>query len=341
VKGIEFRMEDIFSRVIRWFRRALTKRHRDCSSFVPAYRQNQGTSSKNRSGLLVREITPADFDRVAELLGKRIGYSKRYFLNLLQRMTEHPTPAGFPKYGQLLESDGSIAGAIILIFSKVWSGGVPSIRCYVTGWCVEPSYRCYAAVFFAKDLKHNNVTYINISAKSDTLPIIKTQGFTKYSGGQFRVVPAIQFASRDSRVKVSVVGDVPNTRFDPFEQELLLTHANDGCICLWCVTAERAYPFAFRPRLFRRFLPGVQLVYCRDIEDFVHFARPVGRFLAWRGRFVVRIDSNGPIRGLVGTFMKDVDCRYYKGPRPPRLGDLAYSHLAMCGMAAGSRRSVP
>jgi hypothetical protein len=267
---------------------------------------------------------------VAELLGKGIGYSNHYFLNLLRRMTEHPTPAGFPKYGQLLESDGSIVGAIILIFSPIWSDGIPSIRCHVTGWCVEPPYRCYAALFFTKDLKHNNVTYINISAKSDTLPIIEAQGFTRYSSGQFRVIPAIQFASRDSRVKVRGVGDVPNARFEPFEQELLQTHAKYGCVCLWCVTAERAYPFVFRPRIFRRFLPGLQLVYCRDIEDFVRFAGPIGRFLALRGRFVVRVDSNGPIRGLAGTFIKGVDCRYYKGSKPPRLGDLAYTQLAMC-----------
>jgi hypothetical protein len=335
-EGIEFRMEDILSRVIRLprvircFRWIPAKRHSDCSSSVPAYRQNQVTSSKHRSGLRVREITPADFDRVAELLGKSMGYSNQYFLNLLQRIMEHRTPAGFPKYGQLLESDGSTVGAIILIFSTIWYDGIPSIRCHVTGWSVEPPYRCYAALFFAKDLKRNNVTYINISAKSDTLPIIETQGFIRYSSGQFRFVPAIQFASRGSRAKVRRIGDVPNARFEPFEQELLLTHAKNGCICLWCVTAERAYPFAFRPRIFRRFIPGVQLVYCRDIENFVRFAGPIGRFLALRGRFVVRVDSNGPIRGLVGTFLKGVDCRYYKGPNPPRLGDLAYTHLAMC-----------
>jgi hypothetical protein len=329
------------SRVIRWFRRPPSRTRRDVSSSIPGYRRNEGISSKRRSGLRVREITPADFDRVAEVLGKGIGYSNEYFLHLLRRMTEHPTPAGFPKYGRLLESDGSIVGAIILIFSRIWSDGIPSIRCHVTGWCVEPPYRCYAAVFFAKDLKHNNVTYINISAKSDTLPIIGSQGFTGYSSGQFRVVPAIQFASRDGQAKVRRVGDVPNARFESFEQELLLAHAKYGCICLWCVTAERAYPFAFRPRVFRRFLPGVQLVYCRDIEDFVRFAGPIGRFLALRGRFVVRIDSNGPIRGLLGTFIEGVDRRYYKGPKPPRLGDLAYTHLAMCAYVPWKKKSQP
>ena len=322
-------MQNTLSRAIRWFRRANTNPPRDCSSSIPAYRHDQGTSSKNRNLLRVREITPADFDRVAELLGKGIGYSNQYFLDLLQRIAEHPTPAGFPKYGRVLEADGSIVGAIILIFSTVWSDGIFSVRCHVTGWCVEPPYRCYAAVFFAKDFRHDNVTYINISAKSDTLPIIETQGFTRYSSGQFMAVPAIQFASRDSQATVTEVDDIPNAPFEPFERELLSMHAKYGCICLWCVTAERAYPFVFRPRLFKRILPGVQLVYCRNIEDFVRFAGPIGRFLALRGRLVVRIDSNGPIRGLVGGFIEGMDSRYYKGPKP-RLGDLAYTHLAMC-----------
>jgi len=323
-------MEDVLSSVIGWSRRTLASWHPDVSFSVPAHQPNQDASSRNKSGLRVREITPADFDRVAELLGEGIGFSNQYFLDLLQRMTQHSTPAGFPKYGRLLESDGSIVGAIILIFSTIWSDGIPSIRCQVTGWCVEPAYRCYAAVFFGRDLKHNGVTYINTSAKSDTLRVIQTQGFTQYSSGQFRVVPAIQFASRDNQVKIRGVDEVPNARFETFEQELLLTHAKCGCICLWCVTAERAYPFAFRPRIFRRFLPGAQLVYCRDIEDFVRFVAPIGRFLASRGRFVVRVDSNGPIDGLVGTFIEGVDCRYYKGPEPPRLGDLAYTNFAMC-----------
>src|ERR1700733_98805 len=178
-------MQSALSRAIGWLRHSdpIARRDRPCS--VEVYRPAQGTSSKRQSVLRVREITAADFEEVAKLLGKGIGYSNRYFLELLQRMAEHPTPVGFPKYGRLLESDGSIVGAIILIFSTVWSDGLPSIRCHVTGWCVEPAFRCYAAVFFSRDFRYENVTYINISAKSDKLPIIEAQGFTRTSSGQF------------------------------------------------------------------------------------------------------------------------------------------------------------
>jgi hypothetical protein len=281
--------------------------------------------------IIDREITHSDLEQVSEFLGKGIGYSDGYFLQLLQLMTEHPTPVGFPKYGRILTCDGTIVGAVILIFSTVQSEGAPAIRCHVTGWCVEPAYRGYAALFFAKDLRHPNVTYINISAQSTagTLPIIATQGFVKYSSGQFVAVPALHFAPHDSQVKIVSADNIPNAPFESFDMGLLAAHAKYGCISLWCVTAERAYPFVFRPRLFKRVIPGVQLVYCRDVEDFRRFAGPIGRFLALRGRFVVRIDSNGPVEGLVGKFMQNADSRFYKGSAP-RLGDLAYTHLAMC-----------
>jgi hypothetical protein len=287
-----------------------------------------------------REITHSDLEQVSEFLGRGIGYSDGYFLQLLQRMTEHATPEGFPKYGRVLTCDGTIVGAIILIFSTVQSDGVPTIRCHVTGWCVEPAYRGYAALFFAKDLKHPNVTYVNISAQwtAGTLPIIETQGFIRYSSGQFVAVPALHFAAGDSQVKVVTANNAPNVPFETFDMDLLSAHAKYGCICLWCVTAERAYPFAFRPRLFKRAIPGVQLVYCRDIEHFVRFAGPIGRFLALRGRLVVRIDSNAPLEGLIGTFTESADSRFYKGSKP-RLGDLAYTHLAMCTYVPRKKKS--
>jgi len=281
--------------------------------------------------IAVREITDVDLEEVSEFLGRGIGYSDQYFLQLFQRMASHATPAGFPKYGRLMRCDGAIVGAVILIFSTVRSEGVPTVRCHVTGWCVEPAFRSYATLFFSKDLKHSDVTYLNISAQwtAGTLPIIEKQGFVKYSSGQFIAVPALHFSPSESQAKVMSVDHIPNVPFEDFDRDLLSAHRKYGCICLWCVTTERAYPFVFRPRLFKRIVPGVQLVYCRDVEHFSRFAGPIGRYLALRGRLVVRVDSNRPIEGLVGKFTENMDARFYKGSKP-RLGDLAYTHLAMC-----------
>jgi hypothetical protein len=101
---------------------------------------------------------------------------------------------------------------------------------------------------------------------------------------------------------------------------------------VWCETAERAYPFVFRPRLVKAVIPCAQLIYCRDIADFVRFAGPLGRFLARRGRPLVILDANGRIPGLVGLFSRGSMPKYFKGPQRPRLGDLAYTEYALLGV---------
>ena len=69
--------------------------------------------------------------------------------------------------------------------------------------------------------------------------------------------------------------------------------------------------------------------FCRQIEDFVRFAPQIGSYLGWRGRPFVLIDSKGPISGLPGKYFDGIASKYYKGPVSPRLGDLAYTELAM------------
>jgi hypothetical protein len=75
-------------------------------------------------------------------------------------------------------------------------------------------------------------------------------------------------------------------------------------------------------------LPAARLAYCRSLEDFVQFAGPLGRFLAVRGMPVAVVDANGPIPGLIGKFV-DWGPKFFLGPNPPHLGDLAYTELAM------------
>jgi hypothetical protein len=142
-------------------------------------------------------------------------------------------------------------------------------------------------------------------------------------------VPALSAQSCDARVQV--VASDPGARdgLSPSEIELLLAHARYGCVSLICRSANRVHPFIFRLRRVR-FVPVAYLVYCRALEDFVRFAGPLGRFLAWRGCPFVILDSNGPIRGLIGRYFGSYP-KYFKGPHPPRLGDLAYSELAMFG----------
>ena len=277
-----------------------------------------------------REIRDDDCGMLAEFLGNGLGYSNHQFQLIFQQLAKHSTPEGFPRYGYVLESDDKIVGAILLIFSRIWSDGVPRIRCHVTSWCVEPDFRTYATLFTSKALSHKDVIYINTSARPETRRIIEAQGFATYSHGQFVAIPALQFFSRcGNDVRIVEGQTVPNVPFDPHDQDLLLAHARYGCISMWIITSNRAYPFVFQQRWFKGLIPGVQLIFCRDVEDFVRFARPIGLFLASRGMVLVRIDANGPIRGLIGKYTEGMEPRFYKGLKP-RVGDLAYTQTVMC-----------
>ena len=285
--------------------------------------QNSRTSS--------REITENDLHSVATLLGKGLDYDTRYFLDILTLLIKHPTPKGFPKFGYLMEDNGALVGAILLIFTKVQTSDSSTIRCHVTSWYVEPAYSVYAGLFYLKGLSRKDVVYMNISALPDARPFLPVQGFSKYSCGQFFAVPALHLMSKTADCQIIAATSVPDVPFKAYERNLLLDHAEYGCISFWCVTSEQAYPFVFRTHLTKNILPGVQLIYCREIGHFVKFVKPIGSFLTRHGKLIVRIDSNGPIPGLKGKYFDGATPRWYKGPVQPRLGDLAYTQFAMYG----------
>jgi hypothetical protein len=191
--------------------------------------------------------------------------------------------------------------------------------------------RSYASLLVSQARKHKGVTYYNITAVSHTLPILEAQGYTLYCRGRFVAVPMLCWPSHGSRVTAGGPDLCPADDLDASEIELLTDHANYGCISLICTSANRRHPFVFAPRRKFGVVPFVSLVYCRNLEDFIRFAGPLGRFLARRGFPLVVLDSNGPIPGLIGTY-SDKHPKYFKGPMQPRLGDVAYSERAMFGV---------
>ena len=159
-------------------------------------------------GIHSREIVKSDLDEVASLLAKALGFSKEYFSQILEKITDLSTPVGFPKYGFVLLSDGVIVGAILMIFTTIRSGAV---RCHVTSWAVEPAYRSYGALFFSKALKYKDVTYLNIQANPRSFPFIELQGFSMFSQGQFAAIPVLGKGSGDRSVKLVSADAVPNS----------------------------------------------------------------------------------------------------------------------------------
>jgi hypothetical protein len=280
-----------------------------------------------------REIIGSDIGDVAKLLQK--GFPNRslgFWLTSLDLLAELPTPAGVPKYGYILEGDGALVGVVLTVSSRRIASSHHLTQCNLSSWYVESAYRSYAALFAAKVWKGKDFTYLNINPALHTRPIIEAQGFRRYSNGQFIAIPSLSRAGRDTGVAVIAAGARSYAPPDSWDQDLLLAHEKYGCLSLYCVGTNFAYPFVFRRRLLKGLVPCAQLIYCREIGDVVRFAHPLGRFLASRGEMFVLIDSNGPISGLVGKYLKDYMPKYFKGRVSPRLGDLAYTEVAMFGV---------
>jgi hypothetical protein len=283
------------------------------------------------SDIRCRQIEGRDIDGVAALLTR--GFPSRgneFWRHALDQLTRRDPPEGLPKYGYLLETSGTPVGVILLICAAMPADGTLSPRCNLSSWYVEPAFRAYAPMLVSQALRHKEVTYTNVSAAPHTWPIIEAQGFRRYSDGIFVALPALAFGGENASVVDAK--RPPAINVDPFEQQTLTQHAAHGCISLWCVTEDRAYPFVFRPRLVKGFVPCAQLIYCRDLADFGRFAGPIGRYLAKRGRPIVIVDANDPIPGIVGVFRRGSKPKYYKGPQRPRLGDLAYTEYAILGV---------
>jgi hypothetical protein len=288
-----------------------------------------------------RRIEDADADDVVALLAR--GFAARrprpFWERVIKVLATRSAPPGAPRYGYLLENDGAAVGAILQIFSTPRQGDISAgagekapTRCNVSSWYVDPAYRGYAPFLVSQALKQKGVTYLNISSVPHTRPIVEAQGYLRFSNGVFVALPCLSHPPVGIEVQVVSATERPQAHFEEHERDLLRDHAGYGCMSLWCEAPERAYPFVFRERRVKGLVTCAQLVYCRDVADFVRFARPLGRYLARRGRPLVILDANGPVRGLLGRYFDDTMPKYFKGPTPPRLGDLAYTETAFFGV---------
>jgi hypothetical protein len=283
------------------------------------------------SGVRSRQIDEADLDRIIDLL--TAGFPERsrvYWQHAVDALAAHATPAGLPRYGYLLEHDGAPVGVILLIFSEVPGRSGCTLRCNVSSWYVAPAFRSYASLLITHALKYKHVTYVNISPAPHTRPTVEAQGFAPYSTGELLAIPALSPAG-DAAAEVIALQKRPPAAYEPAELALLEAHARHGCTSLWCVTDGRAIPFVFMPRLIRRIVPTLQLVYCPEIGDFVRCARPLGKYLLKRGRPFVVVDADQPIAGLVGWYFEGKSRAYYKGPQKPSFGDLTYTEAVLFG----------
>ncbi|MGJ5181307.1 acyl-CoA acyltransferase [Bradyrhizobium oligotrophicum] len=282
-----------------------------------------------------REIGDSDLDSVADLLTR--GFPRRprdYWSEGLQRQATRAVPHGYPRYGYLLAHDGIAVGVLLLIYSDRGPPSQPQIWCNLSSWYVEPAFRNYATMLTRMAQRLPEVTYVNISAARHTWPIIEAQGFRAYCNGLFFSVPAVSFAGLGARVEQVVADAQTVDGVPPYESDLLIRHARYGCLSVIVRSKRGDVPLVLqqvRIRQGRIALPAMQLIYCREINDYVSCAGAVGRFLLRRGCMSVMMDANGPVGGLVGVYTERRGRKYIRGPQPARLGDLSDTELPIYG----------
>jgi hypothetical protein len=280
-----------------------------------------------------RQIGPRDIDAVIELLMRGFpSRSRDHWMRGLDRHAERPVAEGLPRFGYILEADGAPVGVLLVLVTSACVGGETVARCNLSSWYVEPEFRSWAPLLMQVAVRLKNVTYVNVSPSKRTWPIIEALGFSSYCEGLFTALPALGPSVRGVRIRQVKPGD-DSAQLPAPERDLLSAHAHYGWLSLVCSTPDGGdHPFIFQPfRLWRMRLPGMRLIYCRDLGDFVRFAGPLGRYLLRHGIPWVMLDSNGPVKGLVGIFQKAGGRKYFKGPDMPRLGDLAFTELALFG----------
>jgi hypothetical protein len=282
-----------------------------------------------------REIGEADIEAVAELLTRGFaGRPRDYWLKGLHRQAAREVPKGYPRFGHMLDNEGAPVGVLLLLYTSEDLDGEAAVRCNLSSWYVEPAFRNYAALLTKIAQRHKDVTYINISPAHWTWPIIEAQGFKSYCAGLFFSFPALSRVAPGSTLE-NITGETSVIEgLSTSEAELLASHARYGCLSLVCRTADGALPFILLPMRIRRGWiapPAMQLIYCREIADYVACAGAIGRFLLARGKASVICDANGRIPGLFGLYTEARGRKYFKGPHRPRLSDLAETELVLYG----------
>ena len=289
-----------------------------------------------KPGIRCREITETDIDAVAELLTRGfVGRSRDYWIQGLRRQAARDVPDGYPRFGYMLDHDGAPVGVLLLLYTSRTVDGETTVYCNLSSWYVEQAFRYYAPMLTKIAQKNKEVTYINISAAAWTRPIIETQGFNSYCSGLFFSMPALSRIKPGMEVETVAADARTIEGLSSRETELLTRHARYGCLSLVCRTAGGdALPFILLPVRIRRGWiapPAMQLIYCRDIADYVQCAGVIGRRLIRHGKISVLLDANGAVPGLIGIYTEARGRKYFKGPHRPRLANLTDTELVLYG----------
>lgn len=274
-----------------------------------------------------RLIEDTDLDDVAALLAAGFpAHTLSWWQRGVERLRRRASPADYPRYGRLLESDGRLVGALLTIHAEMRdAAGLPFIRCNLSSWYVESAYAGHAPLLLGASLRDKAVTYTNFTPAPHTQPIIEAQGFRPFAAGTLATVPMLARRRERTRVRAFAPSDPSG-----HDADLLADHAAFGCLCLVVEAQDGDHPFVFSPpRRMRGFVSATQLLYCRDISAYVRFAGALGAVLLRRGSALTLVDGIDRLPGVPGRLVNVGQQKYVFGSHPPRPGDLAYTEFAI------------
>ncbi len=292
--------------------------------------------TQQRPLIRCREIGTCDLEAIADLLARGFaGRSRDYWIAGLRRQAAREVPEGLPRFGYMLDHEGTPVGVLLLIYAARDGEGERLVRCNLSSWYVEPAFRNYAPMLTKVAQRHKNVTYINISPASWTWRIMEALGFRTYCNGLFFSLPALSGSTKGMRLEVVSKDARAVEDLSAGETALLARHADYDCLSVVCRAADgRAFPFILQPMRLRHGWiapPVMQLIYCREVADYVACAGAIGRLLLTRGKIAVALDANGRMEGLVGLYTEARGRKYFSGPHCPRLADLTDTELVIYG----------
>jgi len=283
-----------------------------------------------RNVIRCREIHEDDVTQVVQLL--TLGFSRRaYWVRAMQRMADHPTPDKFPKYGYVLDNEGTLVGVVLLISTALMINGESRVRCNASSWYVMPEFRAFGSILSMRLLKHKQATIYNVSPAPNTWTILAKQGFVPFANGRCIAAPLLSRTSgMPIRVRQIAADEPAGADLAAYEITILRDHQGYGCLSLICEFEGVRRPFVFGRQRRYGFLPVAHLVYCRAFDEFVRFAGAIGHCLARHGYFAVIFDADGRVPEII--------CKYYpgrprfrKGGDQIRIGDVAYSEQVLFG----------
>src|SRR5215467_6216287 len=120
------------------------------SSHVSKTMSSTSSLSSGPKYIRIRQIRDADVPEVLNLLGRGFTDPRQVWDQVFACLSQRSVPAGFPRFGYVIDSDGKLVGVLILIFSTIWENGAAKIRCNGSGLYVDPPFRMYAPLLTSR-----------------------------------------------------------------------------------------------------------------------------------------------------------------------------------------------